>query len=84
MAQLFAHIKAKAKAAIGNVKRYETKERITVVDIPECELLDLLSHFACEKSGLDKSKMISIELHRSLYGDTDINHSLIAKFKEEI
>jgi hypothetical protein len=84
MAQLFSHILPKRREDIGEVRVTSVSEETTLVTISSDELLDLLVHFACDKTGLEKKDMTSIRLHQSLYGNTDINHSMIASFTKQI
>jgi hypothetical protein len=81
MAQFFAHILPKPKAAIGEVIVRETHERTTCVQIGGSDLHDLLVHFVCERSGLEKKDIVSIELSRDVYGRTSLDQTLTAHFK---
>lgn len=84
MAQFFAHILPRKKSEIGKISSSETHERTTCLQIIGTDLHDLLVHFACERTGLEKKDIEYIALERDVYAKNSLDQSLIVRFNQKL
>lgn len=84
MAQFFAHILPRKKEDIGSVTATEKHERNTVVQISGTDLHDLLVHFVCERSGLEKKDIVSMELRPTVYARGSLDQLLTVRFQQKL
>lgn len=84
MTQFFAHILPRKKADIGKVSVRETHERITCVQISGTDLHDLLVHFVCERSGLEKKDIMKMDLSPGVYARGSLDQTLTVHFRQNL